>query len=98
MKITKTIKPFLIGLSLAFATMTAQAQTNIVTTTGMIADIVENIGGDTVNVTSLMGTGVDPHLYKATQGDLRKLTKAEIIFFNGLYLEEIGRASWRGRV
>lgn len=87
MKITKIVKPFLMGFGLTFAALSAQAQTNIVTTTGMIADIVENIGGDSVKVTPLMGTGVDPHLYKATQGDLRKLTGAEIIFFNGLYLE-----------
>lgn len=87
MKITKIVKPFLMGFGLTLAALSAHAQTNIVTTTGMIADIVENIGGDSVKVTPLMGTGVDPHLYKATQGDLRKLTGAEIIFFNGLYLE-----------
>ncbi|BCN93742.1 manganese-binding lipoprotein MntA [Thiomicrorhabdus immobilis] len=65
----------------------AQAQLNVVTTTAMIADLAENIGGKHVEVTALMGTGVDPHLYKATQGDLRKLTKADIIFYNGLHLE-----------
>ena len=59
----------------------------IVTTTGMIADAVKNIVGDHAEVTALMGPGVDPHLYKATQGDLEKLTKADIIFYNGLHLE-----------
>lgn len=66
---------------------TAQAQLNIVTTTGMIADLSKNIGGKHVNVISLMSTGVDPHLYKATQGDLRRLTRADVIFYNGLHLE-----------
>lgn len=59
----------------------------IVTTTGMIEDAVVNIVGDKANVISLMGPGVDPHLYKATQGDLEKLTSADIIFYNGLHLE-----------
>lgn len=66
---------------------TAQAQLSIVTTTGMIADLSKNIGGKHVNVISLMSTGVDPHLYKATQGDLRRLTRADVIFYNGLHLE-----------
>lgn len=60
---------------------------NIVSTTGMIGDAIANIVQDSATVTSLMGPGVDPHLYKATQGDLQKLTSADIIFYNGLYLE-----------
>lgn len=60
---------------------------NIVATTGMIADALQNIAGDRAEVTSLMGPGVDPHLYKATQGDLGKLRSADIIFYNGLHLE-----------
>lgn len=59
----------------------------IVTTTGMIKDAVENVVGDYAEVVALMGPGVDPHLYKATQGDLQKLTDADIIFYNGLHLE-----------
>ncbi|MBC8173153.1 MAG: zinc ABC transporter substrate-binding protein [Chitinophagales bacterium] len=59
----------------------------IVTTTGMIGDAVENITGDKATVVSLMGPGVDPHLYKATQGDLVELRKADIIIYNGLHLE-----------
>ncbi|MBU0755191.1 MAG: zinc ABC transporter substrate-binding protein, partial [Planctomycetes bacterium] len=41
-----------------------------VATTGMIADAVKNVGGDFVQVTALMGPGVDPHLYKASAGDV----------------------------
>lgn len=59
----------------------------IVTTTGMIQDAVEHVVGDRAEVIALMGPGVDPHLYKATQGDLEKLTSADIIFYNGLHLE-----------
>ena len=60
---------------------------SIVTTTGMIADIAKNIGGEHVEVQALMGAGVDPHLYKATPGDISKLTNADVVFYNGLHLE-----------
>ena len=60
---------------------------NIVTTTGMVADIVKNVGGERVQVTALMGPGVDPHLYKASEGDMRRLQAADLIFYNGLHLE-----------
>lgn len=59
----------------------------VVATTGQIADAVKVISGDHLTVTNLMGPGVDPHLYKATQSDLTKLDDAEIIIYNGLHLE-----------
>lgn len=58
-----------------------------VSTTGMIADAIKNIVGEKAEVTALMGAGVDPHLYKVTQGDLEKLQNADVIFYNGLHLE-----------
>ncbi len=63
------------------------SKVQVVTTTGMIYDAVINIAGDSVDATPLMGPGVDPHLYKATQGDLQKLNEADIIFYNGHHLE-----------
>jgi manganese/zinc/iron transport system substrate-binding protein len=60
---------------------------NIVTTTGMIGDAVKNIVGNNADVISLMGPGVDPHLYKVSQRDIKKLLNADIIFYNGLHLE-----------
>lgn len=59
----------------------------IVCTTGMLGDAVENIVGDKATVITLMGSGVDPHLYKATQGDLKNLSNADVIVYNGLHLE-----------
>ena len=59
----------------------------IVTTIGMIADLAKNIGGEMVEVTSLMGTGVDPHLYKASAGDVTLISEADLILYNGLHLE-----------
>jgi manganese/zinc/iron transport system substrate-binding protein len=60
---------------------------DIVTTTTMITDLVKNIGKDSVSVQGLMGSGVDPHLYKASEGDVSKLTGADVVFYNGLHLE-----------
>ncbi len=60
---------------------------NVVATTSMITDLVQNIGGDLVNLQGLMGAGVDPHLYKASAGDVTKLSNADVIFYNGLHLE-----------
>ena len=59
----------------------------VVTTTAMIGNLVENIAGENVEILSLMGTGVDPHLYKASAGDVEKLAGADMIFYNGLHLE-----------
>lgn len=65
----------------------AEASVQAVATTGMIADAVRAVGGSLVDVVGLMGPGVDPHLYKASQGDVRRLASADIIFYNGLSLE-----------
>lgn len=60
---------------------------NVVTTTTMITDLVKNIGQDKIDVKGLMGAGVDPHLYKASEGDVSKLFNADVIIYNGLHLE-----------
>lgn len=59
----------------------------VVATIAQIADPLEIIGGTHVEVKSLMGPGVDPHLYEATQGDIKTLQNADIILYNGLHLE-----------
>ena len=63
------------------------AAVRVVATTGMIGDAATRIGGDLVQVDTLMGPGVDPHLYKASEGDLSRLTGADLILYNGLHLE-----------
>ncbi len=59
----------------------------IVATTGMIADTAQRLAGDLAVVEGLMGPGVDPHLFKASEGDVRKLAEADLILYNGLHLE-----------
>ncbi len=81
---------FLIVMSGCSSTETnkdSEGKINVTTTIGQIGDIAENIGKDHVQVDSLMGPGIDPHLYKASQGDINKLSNADIIFYNGLHLE-----------
>lgn len=63
------------------------ARPQIICTTGMIADAVQNICGNWADVNALMGAGVDPHLYKASQGDTEKLSNADLLVYNGLHLE-----------
>lgn len=59
----------------------------VVCTTTIIADIVKNIGQDSIETITLMGPGIDPHLYKPVESDIIKITSADIIFYNGLHLE-----------
>ena len=63
------------------------AALNVVATTGMIADAARNVGGDLVEVTALMGPGVDPHSYRQTRSDIVALTRADAVLWHGLYLE-----------
>ncbi|TDQ42598.1 metal ABC transporter solute-binding protein, Zn/Mn family [Aureibacillus halotolerans] len=60
---------------------------SIVTTIAQIGEPLQRIGGDLVDVTSIMGPGVDPHTYVASQGDIGTLQQADLIFYNGLHLE-----------
>lgn len=63
------------------------AKIKAVATIGMITDIVREVGGDRVEADGLMAPGVDPHLYKPGEGDVRRLSGADVIFYNGLGLE-----------
>lgn len=58
-----------------------------VSTVGMVADIVRNVGGDEVDAQQLMGAGVDPHLYKATRDDVQTIMQGDLVFYSGLMLE-----------
>jgi len=77
------------GASAATPTPAAarSAPPKVVCTIGMIADIARRVGGPRVDVVGIMGEGVDPHLYKASTGDVRLLGDADLILYNGLNLE-----------
>ena len=89
----------MIGLSASSAMAKAL---EIVTTTGMVADIARHVAGDRATVVNIMGEGVDPHLYKPLASDVRRIMSADVVFYNGLKLEgRMGgifeRAAARGR-
>lgn len=72
---------------LTLAWSAAAAPVRVTATVSMVADLARQVGGDRVEVTALMGPGVDPHLYKATATDLLRLQRADVILYCGLHLE-----------
>ena len=60
---------------------------NIVATTSQVTNLIHEIAGDAIVLEGLMGAGVDPHLYKASEGDVTKFFNADAIFYSGLHLE-----------
>jgi manganese/zinc/iron transport system substrate-binding protein len=63
------------------------AKLNVVCTTDILADTVRNIGGDRLNVSALMGSGIDPHSYRASIGDVRAIFDADLVVYVGIHLE-----------
>ncbi|MBN42503.1 MAG: manganese transporter [Alphaproteobacteria bacterium] len=59
----------------------------VVTTTSMIAAAASRIGGNLIEVQALMGPGVDPHAYRQTRSDIAAMANADLVLWNGLYLE-----------
>lgn len=73
--------------SVAAKTFAGKYPIRVVTTTGPVTDILKNVGGEHLQVTGLMGPGVDPHLYRSRPSDIEQLDAADMIFYNGLHLE-----------
>lgn len=73
--------------SFAFGPAVAQERLDVVATTGMIADTARAIGGDLVDLRALMGPGVDPHAFRQTRTDIVALAQADLVLWNGLFLE-----------
>lgn len=65
----------------------AQERLDVVATTGMIADAAREVGGDLVEVRAIMGPGVDPHSFRQTRSDIVAITGADLVLWNGWYLE-----------
>jgi manganese/zinc/iron transport system substrate-binding protein len=60
---------------------------NVVAITGHIGDAASRVGGDAIQLTTLLGPGIDPHTYVATEGDISIFQSADLILANGLNLE-----------
>ena len=91
---------FLFGLLLSLLIGGCARQTNpggaadfsdrkmrVVVTTNIIGDLVRQVAGDHVALTTLMGPGIDPHLYRASEGDVQTMVQADLVLYNGLHLE-----------
>jgi manganese/zinc/iron transport system substrate-binding protein len=77
----------LIGCRLDEGTSSEIGPIHIVTTTGIIEDVVTEIVGDSADVSAIMGPGTDPHIYKPAPSDIELLEEADVIIANGLHLE-----------
>lgn len=78
----------ILGLPDLAAVGHAGAKLNVVVTTTIIGDVVHNVGGNAIALTTLLNTSADPHSYEATPSDLIALEEADVIFVNGWDLEE----------
>ncbi|NNE86503.1 MAG: zinc ABC transporter solute-binding protein [Silicimonas sp.] len=77
----------LIALAAPLPVLAADEKLSVVATTGMIADTARRIGGDLADVRALMGPGVDPHAYRQTRTDIVAMARADLVLWNGLFLE-----------
>lgn len=78
---------FIIFFPLLFRTSKKQNKLFVVCTTSIIADVVHAITDGHMQVKTLMGPGVDPHVYRPRESDVQALSEADLIFYNGLHLE-----------
>ena len=89
----KKIRIYFLLLTITVVTLACKSEKQesgklkVATTTTMITDLIHHIAKDSIELEGLMGSGVDPHLYKASEGDVNKLGGADLIFYNGLHLE-----------
>lgn len=60
----------------------------VVATTSIIGDVVGRVGGDAIELTTLMQPGQDPHSYQPVASDLTHVARADLVFVNGWDLEE----------
>ncbi len=86
-----------------FLAPAAQAQVKAVASFSILGDIVKNVGGDRVAVTTLVGPDGDAHVFQPTPGDARALAEAKIVFLNGLgfegWMERLAQsAGYKGEV
>lgn len=75
------------ALVAAFGPARAQDKFSIVATFSILGDFARNVGGDRVNVTTLVGPDSDTHVYTPTPADAKKITDARLVIVNGLGLE-----------
>lgn len=93
MKLKKILVPLFLIFVLSLTACSKDSKESskkiqVVTTYSIIYDIVKNVGGDKVEIHSLAPVGSNPHEYDPLPKDLMKTTDADVVFYNGLNLEE----------
>ena len=88
----KLVAFLLLLFTVGMGAINAQAPPlRIVSTTTQASDLIRvltaGLPGDAIELTALMGSGVDPHLYLPTEKDIRAIQEADAVFYNGLHLE-----------
>lgn len=81
------VAPLLVGCGGVSESTPQEHRLRVVTTTGMVTDIAHGVAGDRAEVVGLLGAGVDPHLYAPTRNDTKRLLSADVVLYNGLFLE-----------
>lgn len=89
------------GLLFAFAaTAPAQEKLSVVSLGTVLTDLAQSVGGDQVQITSLIKPGQDPHDFEPTPGDVKAVSKAKVVLANGLgmesYLDKLEQAAGKG--
>ena len=87
MRVLRCLFAAILVFVMSFSSGSAFAAVRVVATTTMLADMAKVIGGSCLEVSALMGPGIDPHLYQASAGDVGKLQKADVVLYSGLHLE-----------
>ncbi len=75
-------------VELSAVDLTAGEKLKVVATTNIVGDLVDNVGGDIIELTTMLPLGVDPHTFDPTPQDITAVAEAQVIFINGLHLEE----------
>ena len=85
----RCVRLWLVALAVAITTtpLRAENRINVVASFSILGDFVRDVGGDRVNVTSLVGPNGDVHVYVPAPADAKKIADARLVIVNGLGLE-----------
>ena len=81
----------------------ASAKIKVVSTFSILGDMVQNIGGNNIELTTLVGANGDGHVYEPTPADAKSVAAADVVFVNGLgfegWIDRLVKASgYKGKV
>ena len=96
----RVIKSTALAVALMFSDCLWADTLPVVTSFSILGDVAQQIGGERVRVTSLVGADQDAHAYQLTGGDVKKIAAAKLVLLNGLGLEsgDVLRAVKQSRV